>query len=100
MKPEGVDAYPLAWPGGWPRTKRRERSRFDGQFAKVRDEMLREIGLLGGRYVVLSTNVALRRDGLPYANQAEPADPAVAVYFERRGRQMVFACDKWDRGQR
>lgn len=97
MKPEGVDAYPLAWPPGWPRAKFRERSRFDGQFGKVRDELMREIGLLGGRYVVLSTNVPLRRDGLPYANQAEPTDPAVAVYFERRGRQMVFACDKWDR---
>jgi hypothetical protein len=96
-KIDGADAYPLAWPGGWPRTKRRERSRFGGRFANVRDELMREICLLGGRYIVLSTNVPLRRDGLPYANQAEPSDPAVAVYFERRGRQMVFACDKWDR---
>lgn len=52
---------------------------------------------MGGRYIVLSTNVELRRDGLPYANQPEPSDSGVAVYFERKGKQMVFACDRWDR---
>lgn len=98
-KPEGVDAFPLAWPIGWPRTKRRERARFAGTFGRIRDELMAEIGRLGGRYPVVSTNVPLRRDGLPYANQAEPADPGVAVYFERRGRGMVFACDKWNKVQ-
>lgn len=98
-KPEGVDAYPLGWPAGWPRTKRRERARFAGTFARIRDELMSEIHRLGGRYPTLSTNVPLRRDGLPYANQPEPSDPGVAVYFERRGRSMVFACDKWNRVQ-
>ena len=94
---DGSNAYPLHWPEGWPRTKSPQRSRFDGAFAKVRDELIREIGLLGGRYVVLSTNIPLRRDGLPYANQPKPSDCGVAVYFERRGHQMVFACDRWDK---
>ena len=98
-KPRGVDACPLCWPQGWPRTKRREKSRFAGTSGRIRDDLMREIERLGGRYVVLSTNITLRRDGLPYANQAEPADPGVAVYFERRGRQMVFACDKWTKVQ-
>lgn len=52
---------------------------------------------MGGRYPVLSTNIELRRDGLPYANQRTPEDAGVAVYFERKGKQMVFACDRWDR---
>lgn len=39
MKPEGAEAYPLAWPQGWPRTAERNRSRFDGTFAKIRDEL-------------------------------------------------------------
>lgn len=26
-------------------------------------------------------------------------DHGVAVYFEREGKQMVFACDRWDRVQ-
>ena len=93
----GADAYPLTWPQGWPRSKSPRRSQFSGTFAKMRDELMREIKLLGGTYAVLSTNVALRRDGLPYANLAEPSDRGVAVYFLRNGKQMVFACDKWDR---
>jgi len=96
MKPEGAEAYPLHWPQGWPRTEERTRSRFDGTFAKIRDELWAEIARLGGQYPVLSTNLPLKRDGMPYASQKEPSDPGVAVYFERRGRQMVFACDKWD----
>lgn len=52
---------------------------------------------MGARYPVLSTNVELRRDGLPYANQREPSDPGVAVYFEWHGKQMTFACDRWDK---
>jgi len=95
----GVDAYPLAWPAGWPRATERQRSRFDGTPARIRAELMMEVERLGGRYPVLSTHIQLRRDGLPYATQREPDDPGVALYFERRGRQMVFACDKWDRVQ-
>lgn len=96
---EGVDAYPLTWPAGWPRVAERQRSRFDGTPARIRSELMAEVERLGGRYPVLSTNLPLRRDGLPYATAREPDDPGVALYFERRGRQMVFACDKWDRVQ-
>jgi DnaJ domain len=32
---------------------------------------------------------------MPYAAQKEPADTGVAVYFLRRKKQMVFACDRW-----
>lgn len=87
---DGVEAYPLHWPAGWPRTSAPQRSRFDGGFAKIRDELFAEIERLGGRYIVLSTNVALRRDGLPYANQAEPPDSGVAVYFERREQHLTW----------
>lgn len=97
MNSEVADAFPLSWPAGWPRTKNPHRSRFETTFASVRDSLFREIKLLGGSHVVLSTNVALRRDGAPLANQRQPADKGVAVYFLRRGRQMVFACDRWDK---
>lgn len=92
-----TEAYPLHWPQGWPRVSRRERSRFDTTFAKSRDGLFEQIRLMGGRYPLLSTNIPLRRDGLPYANTPEPMDPGVAVYFEHKGRQMSFACDRWDR---
>lgn len=92
-----AESFPLHWPEGWPRTKAPSRSRFDVTFATARDGLLAEISRMGGRYTVLSTNIELRRDGLPSASHRSPADAGVAVYFERKGKQMVFACDRWDR---
>lgn len=97
-----ADAYPLAWPQGWPRRTRAETSRFGGSFDSNRQELEWEIERMGGRYVVISTNIPLRRDGRPYASQANKPDNndhGVAVYFERDGKQMVFACDRWNRVQ-
>lgn len=91
-----VAAFPLHWPEGWPRTKAPARSRFDVSFVEARDGLVAEIGRLGGRYVVISMDIETRQDGLPYANQRAPRDTGVAVYFERKGKQMVFACDRWD----
>lgn len=93
-------AYPLQWPNGRPRTPsyRRERSRFKvSSFAVARDNLLSEVNRLGGRHVVLSTNIPLRNDGLPYANYRKPDDIGVAVYFERNKKSFCFACDRWDR---
>jgi hypothetical protein len=92
-----TEAYPLQWPPHKPRTKRRERSRFDTRFAVARDGVFEQIRMLGGQYAVISTNITLRRDGLPYANQPEPDDPGVAVYFEMKGENKCFSCDRWDR---
>ena len=92
-----TEAFPLHWPPGRQRVKRNERSRFNVSFAKARDELFRELRLMGARLPVLSTNVPLRRDGLPYANQPEPKDTGVAVYFTWKDRQMAFSCDRWDR---
>jgi hypothetical protein len=52
---------------------------------------------MGGSSLIISTNIELRRDGLPYAGRREPTDKGVAVYFEYRKRPMCFACDRWDR---
>jgi len=92
-----VEAYPLHWPEGRPRTKRPTRAKFDTSFAIARDGLIKEIEMLGGKHIVLSTNVRLRRDSLPYATDRAPEDTGVAVYFERKGRLMSFPCDKWDR---
>jgi hypothetical protein len=48
--------------------------------------------------IVLSTNLVLRNDGLPYANQPRHSvdDPGVAVYWSTRAfKERVIACDKW-----
>lgn len=63
--------------------------------ASARDAAFNEVRLLGGRHVVLSTNVPLRQDGKPYANFPRIDDPAVALYFTYKDRQMCFACDRW-----
>lgn len=57
--------------------------------------MVAEIKRLGGKNPIISTNVPLRNDGLPYAKFKKPDDAGVAVYFEYEGEQVVFACDKW-----
>lgn len=96
-KHSGVEAFPLHWPTGWPRTQTPTLARFVADFAPARDGLFREISLLGGSHVTLSTNVPLRRDGLPYVPARQPDDRGVAVYFLRRGKPMVFACDRWNR---
>lgn len=92
-----TEAHPLQWPEHQPRTKRRQRSQFNTSFANARDTLMSELRLMGAKLPVLSTNVELRRDGLPYASQKEPDDPGIAIYFEWKGRPMAFACDRWDR---
>jgi hypothetical protein len=92
-----LEAYPLTWPTDQARTPRAQRDR--GQFKVgmgiARDEMLRELGRMGAKEIVVSTNVPLRRDGLPYADAREPEDPGVAVYFTHGKRQLVIACDSY-----
>ncbi len=92
------DAYPLHWPAGTPRTAERGRqfAKFGLTFGVARNRLVDELRRLGSRYVVLSSNVALKRDGMPYAHgDVTISDPGVAVYFDLEGQQHVIACDKW-----
>ena len=99
-----TQAYPLQWPAGQPRTPsyRRKGSQFtQGGFLtpdRATRDTLDQIRRLGGTQPVVSTNVPIRKDGLPYADAARRRmdDPGVAVYFTLKGRQQVFACDKWE----
>jgi len=93
---EPIEAFPLAWPAGRPRSNRRENARFATSFAKARDKCRNEIALLGGSGVIVSTNMPLKRDGFPYAGaMSKLDDTGVAVYFTYKKRQMCFACDRW-----
>lgn len=93
-----IEAYPLAWPAGKPRTPRHkiERSRFEpyGRAAEV-ENVRAELQRLGARNIIVSTNIRLRRDGLPYSSDRAPDDQGVAVYFDYAGGQKCFACDRW-----
>lgn len=91
-----IEAYPLYWPEGWKRTppgKRKYNAAFKKAFGENRDHLMAEVDRLGGSSVVLSTNIPLRRDGLPYADKRSPDDPGVAIYFNYKNKPMCFACD-------
>lgn len=116
-----VEAFPLQWPTGRPRTPSHQRTpaRFkkvvnkgtrqvDGStapytynaplsVAQARDRLFAELDRMGARHIVISTNLALRNDGLPRSNQAEPADPGVAVYFTIGGQPRCLSCDRWNK---
>lgn len=116
-----VDAYPLSWPPGKPRTPagKRERAKFGRSQEESRTDwqgkpykitrkasltieqaqrrLSDELARLGAKSVVISSDLRLRLDGLPYSQQREPADPGVAVYFQLLGKPHCLSCDAWDR---
>lgn len=91
-----AEAWPLHWPEGWRRTTSREHSRFKTGFGAARKYLFEELGRMGATGVILSTAIPLRNDGMPRANMTpDGGDPGAAVYFKRKGKDMVFACDKF-----
>lgn len=115
-----IPAYPLAWPDGWKRTPdhHRETARFGHKTTKGTntykthaqltiaqgvDRVRAELARMGvaDDDMVISTNLVLRLDGLPRSGQAEPKDPGVAVYWQRRHERQAppkcMAIDQYDR---
>lgn len=115
-----ISAYPLDWPSGWPRTVSRRQAKFGRNETKhnatdpsitwkslrpitISEAIRRVIGELkrfgaaDGDFVI-STNLTLRLDGLPRADQRKPQDPGVAVYWTSKagGRPLVMAIDLYD----
>lgn len=107
-----TQAYPLQWPMGRPRTAQRKRAAFGKKVTRpgqswqshedltVVDAVRRlqdEIDRLRVTDYVLSTNLQLRLDGLPRADQRAPADPGACLYFKLRGKPHALPCDTYDR---
>lgn len=93
-----TEAYPLQYPNGWKRTKIPESSRFGSyndkpSIHKATQKIVEEMRLFGGENLIISTDLKLRLDGLPYSNQKQPDDQGVAVYFTYQKEQKVIACD-------
>jgi len=103
--------YPLDWPHGWKRTPddARQRARFSTRsrsdhgwsyqkqisVAQAVNRLLSELDKMNKRghdyrvpeySIVISTNIKVRLDGLPYSSQHAPDDPGVAVYFTLDGK--------------
>lgn len=95
-----AEAFPLDWPVGFPRTQHRKRAPYKATVAAARDQVLNELRLMGvGDWnVIISSNAPVSsRTMQMLAIRSEPADPGVAVYFRKRDKPFVLACDKWDR---
>jgi hypothetical protein len=97
-------AFPLAWPASRPRlaATQRQPARFTRDAAPLSvlaglTRLREELARLEARYVVISTNVAMRADGLPRTERVPPRDPGAAAYFQIEGRPYCIACDSWDR---
>lgn len=89
-----VQAYPLYWPPGFPRSKYREYSRFktnfDNAMKNVQDS-LRKFAADSDRkleHAIMSSNRTLTNDA--------PSDPGVAVWFVWDGMQLCIAVDRYN----
>lgn len=94
---EAIEAYPLTWPVNRPRAQRVERARFLTALGAAINHVRREVELLGGQRLVISSNLPLRKDGLPVSRAGSISDVGVAVYFDLKKKPMCFACDRWDK---
>lgn len=118
-----TEAYPLLWPQGWKRTANfsRTRAKFgkktfvdrglnaEGQrmgwhtkgtlsISQGTERVLNVLDQMGfNKSVVISSNLALRLDGLPRSSQREPDDPGVAVYWGNGQKARCIAVDQYDR---
>ncbi|HZX79910.1 MAG TPA: hypothetical protein VFE72_03020 [Lysobacter sp.] len=95
--------YPLRWPPGHPRTppEKRTRAPFKTAPDAAYRNLMDQLRLLGATDVILSSNLKLRQDGAPYAQQPRHNDEAIAIYFKRRvGKKVVdyaMGCDLFQR---
>ena len=111
-----IRAFPLEWPGGWKRTAPADRqygrfgvkrSTTPGGYAQKQsvsvaegvERLLAELRSLGvdREDIVVSTNVQVKLDGLPYSNRGEPVDPGAAVYWRLDGEDQCLAIDLYTR---
>src|SRR3546814_17727292 len=61
------------------------------------ERALAQLAAFGAKYPLISSNVELRRYGLPRSDRVEPTDPGVAVYFSKGGRPYSLACETFRR---
>lgn len=113
-----TSAYPLQWPAGVDRTPAefRDQSRFSHKSGngwqkpltahQAIERLMTEIDrftkhghewrIVPGA-VIVSTDMRVRKDGLPYSSDRLPDDPGCAIYLHLDDEPYVFPCDHWDR---
>jgi hypothetical protein len=110
-KEQGIRAYPLAWPDGWPRTPNDIQMagaefkqvdydtgvRIPVQLRHAYDQLRDQLSLLRAENVVISTNYLIDQDGYPTVKPLGVKDEGVAIYFVLSGKPMAMACDRYQR---
>lgn len=109
-----TDAFPLAWPDGWPRTRPSDQK--DGRyqfkrpsdrgwrepwtFAAAREALLSELLRIADlQAAVISSNWPMNTKGHARADARRPMDEGIAIYFKRGDRQFAMACDRYTRAE-
>jgi hypothetical protein len=83
------EAYPLAWPEGWVRTRpqdRKPQSQWKKPANFYRDSLEKEFERMKSPSSLISSNIPLNLRGA-LTPGIEPLDPGVAVYFSREGKK-------------
>lgn len=98
-----ITAYPLCWPPGWRRTRSRTSAKFGHRAGgitieegvqRIRGE-LRRMGIALSS-IIISTDLKLRRDGLPFSDQPiGKLDPGAAIYWRDGRHQRCMAIDRY-----
>jgi len=52
---------------------------------------------MGGRNLIISSNLKVKMNGVPYSANNDGGDPGVAVYFDFKGKSVCMACDSYRR---
>lgn len=96
-----TESFPLAWPAGKPVTRNPARSPFgrNHTVASGIDEIRRNLKLMGGRNIVVTSNLPLRNDGMPSGNASvrEGMSRGAAVYWTVENTPHVIGCDAYYR---
>lgn len=92
-----IDAYPLNWPKGFPRTTTPRASQFKTSLSAALKNVNHSLKLFGAdsgiptKNIVISSNVSLGADN--------PKDSGVAVWFDWEDKQLCIAVDRYKKVQ-
>ena len=86
-----------AWPG--EKTKSRKKAPFGVTYARMLDDLEREMRYLGAKDIVIQAYYRredIRNDGWPRSSAPKPSDPGVVLGFvKRNGEEISFPCDTY-----
>lgn len=87
---------PLNWPARLKRTEKRKSAAFSMRGSAALAHLEKQVALFGGRNLMISTNLRVGRYTREIViSDPNPSDPGVAIFFDRGGKEMCIACDRW-----